>query len=94
MQFLYKDEAGFDFMDQGSYEQIAIAESVVGEEARFLKENLVADVLLFEERPVSIGLPNFVELEVTETEPGVKGDTVEHNRGRRGVQRRHRTDHV
>ena len=76
MQFLYKDDSGFHFMDQGSYEQYAIPESVVDEEARFLKENLTVNVLLFNDRPVSITLPNFVELQVTETEPGVRGDTA------------------
>lgn len=76
MQFLYNDESGFHFMDQGSYEQYAIPESVVDEEARFLKENDNVMVLLFNDRPVSITLPNFVELEVIETEPGVRGDTA------------------
>ena len=76
MQFLYKDDGGFHFMDQTSYEQYSIPAKVVDEEARFLKENLVVNVLLFNDRPVSIALPNFVELEVTETDPGVRGDTA------------------
>jgi elongation factor P len=76
MQFLYKDDSGFHFMDQASYEQYAIPESVIDEEARFLKENLNVMVLLFNDRPVSLTLPNFVELEVIETEPGVRGDTA------------------
>jgi elongation factor P len=76
MQFLYKDESGFHFMDQASYEQFAIPAKVVEEEARFIKENLIINVLLFNERPVSVSLPNFVELEVTETDPGIRGDTA------------------
>ena len=76
MQFLYKDDSGFFFMDQSSYDQITISPEVVDQDARFLKENLVVVVVLFEDRPVSIALPNFVELEVIETEPGVRGDTA------------------
>jgi elongation factor P len=76
MQFLYKDGEGFHFMDQGSYEQHAIPEKVVEDEARFLKENLSVNVLLFNDRPIGISLPNFVELEVTETDPGIRGDTA------------------
>jgi elongation factor P len=76
MQFMYKDDQGFHFMDQTSYEQYAIQESVLEEEARFLKENLNVQVLLFNDRPVSITLPNFVELKVVDTDPGVRGDTA------------------
>lgn len=76
MQFLYSDEEGFHFMDQTSYDQYVIETETVGDNQRFLKENLEIDVLLFNGRPVSLSLPNFVELLVAETEPGVKGDTV------------------
>ena len=76
MQYLYSDESGYHFMDQQSYEQVAISGDTLAEEARFLKENLEVQVLFFEDTAISISLPNFVELEVSETEPGVKGDTV------------------
>jgi len=76
MQYLYQDEGGFHFMDQQSYEQISLSTAEVGDDARFLLENQEVDVLLYKDRPVSLSLPNFVELEVTETDPGVKGDTV------------------
>ena len=76
MQFLYQDESGFNFMDTGSYEQISIPVDVVDTDANYLLENLEVGILLFKDRPVSLSLPNFVELEVTDTEPGVKGDTV------------------
>jgi elongation factor P len=76
MQYLYNDESGYHFMDQQSYEQVAIPGDTLADEARFLKENLEVQVLFFEDTPISISLPNFVELQVTETEPGVKGDTV------------------
>ena len=76
MQYLYKDEGGFHFMDQQNYEQLALSEGEVGDDAKFLLENSNVSVLLFNGRPVSLSLPNFVELEVVETDPGVKGDTV------------------
>lgn len=76
MQFLYQDESGFHFMDQQSYEQIALSSDEVGDDSRFLLENQEVEVLLYKERPISLSLPNFVELDVTETDPGVKGDTV------------------
>ena len=76
MMYLYSDEGGYHFMDQESYEQLALAAEMVGEDSNFLLENTEVDVLLFKSRPVSLSLPNFVELEVVETDPGVKGDTV------------------
>ena len=76
MQFLYRDEGGFHFMDQDNYEQMALTPEELGEEARFLLENQVVTVLLFKGRAVSLSLPNFVELEVVETEPGLRGDTA------------------
>lgn len=76
MQFLYQDEGGFHFMDQDNYEQMALTPEELGEEARFLLENQVVTVLLFKGRAVSLSLPIFVELEVVETEPGLRGDTA------------------
>ena len=76
MQFLYADESGYHFMDQQSYEQLALSKDDVGDDANYLLENMAVQVLLFNARPVSISLPNFVELEVVETDPGVRGDTV------------------
>ena len=76
MQYLYKDDDGLHFMDQQSYEQVSIPADIVGDDADFLLENLVINVLLFQGRPVSISLPNFVEIQVSHTDPGLKGDTV------------------
>jgi elongation factor P len=76
MQYLYNDEAGYHFMDQQSYEQLALTAEDLGDDARFLLENSVVNVLMFNGRPVSISLPNFVELEVVQTDPGVRGDTA------------------
>jgi len=76
MQFLYKDKSGFQFMDLGSYEQTQLDEEQVGENKYYLTENLEIEVLYYQGRPIALELPNFVVLEVTYTEPGIKGDTV------------------
>ena len=76
MQYLYQDEEGFHFMDQQTYEQYALAADVVGEDSKYLLEGLQLTILVHNGKPISLTLPNFVELEVVETEPGMKGDTV------------------
>ncbi len=76
MQYTYKDADGYHFMDMTSYEDIIMSEETVGEAARFLQENATIKVLYHNGRPIDIELPIFVELEVAETEPGVKGDTA------------------
>lgn len=77
MQFLYKDESGYHFMDNQTYEQVALDSELV-ENKDFLKEGQDVEVLFHAEteKPLSCELPPFVELEVTYTEPGVKGDTA------------------
>jgi elongation factor P len=76
MQFLYQDGDGFHFMDNTTFEQVAIADDVLGDARRFLQENTTVAVLFYQERPINIELPIFVELLVTEAEPGLKGDTA------------------
>ena len=76
MQYLYSDTENCYFMDNQSYEQVAMTVEEVGEAADFMSENLAVGIMMFNQRPVGVQLPNFVELEVTKTEPGLKGDTV------------------
>ncbi len=77
MQFLYNDGEGYHFMDMKTYDQITLSEEQVGEAKNFLKDNMEVDILFFNETtPISIDLPNFVELEVTKSDPGVRGDTA------------------
>ena len=76
-QYLYKDGDMFIMMDKTSYEQIPIAETMIGEQKGFLKENIDVDILHEGDKPLVIEIPNFVELEVKETEPGFKGDTAQ-----------------
>ncbi len=75
-QFLYRDDF-LHFMKLDNYEQLSLPVENVGEnKARFLKEGLEVEMLFDDVEPVVVELPNFVELEVTRTDPGVKGDTV------------------
>ncbi len=76
MQYLYSDGASFHFMNMSSYEQIEMSNDAVGDAASFLTENLIVSVLLFQGRPIGITLPNFVELKIIKSDPGIKGDTA------------------
>ena len=76
MQFLYKEADGLVFMDQSNYEQVTIPTDMVGGAHDLMKDNLPCTVVFFNERPVDVTLPTFVILEVTASEPGVKGDTA------------------
>jgi elongation factor P len=76
MDFLYKDEAGFNFMDQSSYEQISLDPDLIGDAANYLTENLQVKVVFFNDRAVGVELPKSVVLKVKQTDPGFKGNTV------------------
>src|ERR687893_661314 len=76
MQFLYADGTDAHFMDSESYEQLAIPEGSLADKLRWTKPNDEVDLLFIDEKPADIQLPSSVELEVTETEPGVRGDTA------------------
>jgi elongation factor P len=75
MQFLYKEGGDLVFMDQTNYEQVTISAELIGEAHDLMKDNLPCTVVFFNERPVDVTLPTFVFLEVTASEPGVRGDT-------------------
>ena len=76
MEYLYNDGDLYYFMDSETYEQLPISPNVLGDNFRFVKENMVCKVLSYKGNVLGIEPPNFVELQVTETEPGVKGDTA------------------
>lgn len=76
MQYLYKEDAIYHFMDNHTYEQFSIIDDALGESKNFLTENLNVKVLFFEDKPIGIELPNFVNLRVVHTEIWVKGDTT------------------
>ena len=77
MQYLYNAGADFNFMDTSSYEQMAIPEATVGDAAKWLKENDEVTLHYAGEELINVEPQMFVELEVTETDPGFKGDTVQ-----------------
>jgi elongation factor P len=76
MQFLYADGTDAHFMDSQTYEQLAIPEAAVGETLKWVKPNEDVDLLFIDGEPADIQLAASVELEVTHTEPGVRGDTA------------------
>ncbi|MEJ2032195.1 MAG: elongation factor P [Deltaproteobacteria bacterium] len=75
MQFLYAQGDEYHFMDTKSYEQLSMTGEQMGDAVKFLIDNMEAEVLLFEGRPIGITVPNFVNLTVTKAEPWAKGDT-------------------
>ena len=76
MQYLYRQDGELVFMNQTSYEQEPIAAETLGESARYLSEGTIATLLAFNGRVIGLEMPNTVYLTVTETEPGVRGDTA------------------
>ncbi|MGH2805937.1 MAG: elongation factor P [Actinomycetota bacterium] len=76
MQFLYKEEAGLVFMDQETYDQIHVDPDLLGDAAQFLVDGTVVLVPVYEGTPVGAEMPPNVEVEITETDPGFKGDRV------------------
>ncbi|MEA2477846.1 MAG: elongation factor [Actinomycetota bacterium] len=76
MQYLYEDDAGLVFMDNESFEQIHIDPEMLGDTRRFLKDSTMVLVPVYEGTPVGAELPVSIEFEITETEPGHKGDRV------------------
>jgi elongation factor P len=76
MEFLYSDGEFYHFMDSETFEQITIDFKVVEDVVPFLKENEKVAVQFYNGAPISLDLPQFIEVEISETEPGFKGDTV------------------
>ena len=76
MQYLYNDGELYYFMDQDTYDQVPLTAEVVEEAIKYIRENDVATVKFYKDNAFTVEAPNFVDLEVIETEPGVKGDTA------------------
>ena len=76
MEYMYSDPEGYNFMDQSTYETINLSKDQVGDNALYLQEGIKLSVLYYNERPISLDLPNFVSLCVKQTDPGLKGDTA------------------
>jgi elongation factor P len=75
MQYLYRQENEYYFMDVENYEQSVLNEEQIGDAKNYIIDNLEVDILFFEDKPIGITPPNFVDLEVTKADPWVKGDT-------------------
>ena len=75
MQYLYHDDR-FHFMDLDTYDQISLSADEVGEARDFLKENIEVEILFINDSPITVELPNFIELQIAKTDPGIRGDTA------------------
>lgn len=76
MQFLYADDENFYFMNMETYDQVPIAEDMVGDQQRFLKEGMMAKLLFHGNTPITLELPTTVDLKVIQADPAVRGDTA------------------
>jgi elongation factor P len=75
MQYLFSDDDGASFMNTETYDQVHISKKTIGDDIKWLMEQMYVRVLFYKGNPVNIELPNFIEVEVTYTEPAVKGNT-------------------
>ena len=76
MQFLYKDDNGYNFMNQANFEQMTLNQDDVGDAANYLIENLDCVIMMYNGKPIGVDVPNAVNLRVTKTDPNFKGNTV------------------
>jgi elongation factor P len=76
VQFLYADDDTYHFMNTETFDQIAIPVSLIGDDTKFLKENMEVELQSYGDEPIAIDLPPNVELRITYTEPGIRGDTA------------------
>ena len=76
MQYLYNEGDGLVFMDNETYDQMSIPTEQIGDAVKFLKENTEVDVIMYKGQAINVELPAFVRVAITQTDPGVKGDTA------------------
>jgi elongation factor P len=76
MQYLYRDGAEAHFMDSGTYEQLMIPQSAIADALQWMKESEEFEVLYIDDNPADVQLPSAIDVAVTETEPGIRGDTA------------------
>lgn len=77
MLYLYEQDGLYEFLDQKSFEQVAFDKKQISDVVDFLKEQTVYNILYFNDKPITVAAPLFMELAVSETPPGVKGDTAQ-----------------
>lgn len=76
LQYLYHSGELYHFMDQETYEEVALSSDVVGDNKKFLKDNLELMGYFYKHQTLNINLPNFIQFKIIHTEPGIKGDTA------------------
>jgi elongation factor P len=76
VQYLYNDGGTYYFMDMENYDQVPLTAEQLGEAVNFLKENLTLHIVLYQGKSIGVDLPNYVELKVIDTTPGIRGDTA------------------
>ena len=76
MQYLYHDGQDYVFMDTTSFDQLPISEETIGDNQKWLQENMLIQIVVFQGTIIGVELPNFIEMEITDCEPAVKGDTA------------------
>lgn len=76
MQFLYAQGREYHFMDTTTYEQLSFEQDQLGDSRDLLKEDMKASIIIYKGKPITVQLPNFVELKIARTDPGVRGDTA------------------
>ena len=76
VQFLYEDDGQYNFMDTETFDQLTLGPDILGDNVKWLVENMTLDLMTYGDEPIDVELPITVELEVVETEPGFKGDTA------------------
>ncbi len=75
-QYMYANGDDFNFMDNETFDQIELTRDALGDSAKWLKEGMMVEILYFQGAIMGVSIPNFVELEIIDTPPGVKGDTA------------------
>jgi elongation factor P len=76
LQYQYESGGIYHFVDQENFEEITIAKEYLGDKIKFLKDNLEVDAYFYKHETLNINLPNFIEVKIIHTEPGIKGDTA------------------
>ncbi len=76
LQYQYNSSGMYHFMDQDTYEEIAVSEDDIGDKKDFLKDNIEVNAYYFKDEVLNVALPNFIEIKIINTEPGIKGDTA------------------
>ena len=76
LQYQYNSGGLYYFMDQDNFEEVSLAEEVIGDKKKFLKDNLEVSGFFYKGEPLNVNLPNFIEVEIMHSEPAIKGDTA------------------